>query len=246
MLTAILIARLSGPFEMLLFIAPLSAAVIALRLVNYGAFMIFLTPMFVLTSDFIHPASNLISSRAINEVIGACIGLAGSLLLWPEKEHDTLSDAVLAALSANMAFACGILRAEPDTASGLDQLRRDAGLASTRAEIAQQRRLLQGRSHAAHLDRVREILAALRAICGAANVLELMRQCAPGNSNGVRAERYDTLTGLLREQFKGSDERAEIETLEVDVPDDLSRAVHSLVLAIQDYAAEVHGAMSKA
>jgi len=132
-LTAILIARLSSPMEMLLFIAPLSAAVIALRLVNYGLFMIFLTPMFVLVSDFIHPASSLISSRAINEIIGACIGLAGSLFLWPEKEADVLSDTVLAALSANMAFASGMLRAQTDASARLDPLRRDAGLASTRA-----------------------------------------------------------------------------------------------------------------
>jgi uncharacterized membrane protein YccC len=244
-LTAILIARLSGPLEMVLFIAPLAAAVIALRLVNYGLFMIFLTPMFVLTSDFIHPASDLISARAINEVMGACIGLAGSLLLWPEKEGDALSDAVLAALSANMAFACGMLRAEANAVDGLDPLRRDAGLTSTRAEIARQRMLLQGRSHMAHLDRVHEILVAVRAICGAANVLAIVRQCEPGEPDRARAERYDTLTRLLREEFKGSDERAAIASLEVDGPDDLSRTVHSLVLAIQDYAAEARETMSK-
>ena len=247
-LTAILIARLSSPLEMLLFIAPLSAAVIALRLVNYGLFMIFLTPMFVLVSDFIHPASSLISSRAINEIIGACIGLAGSLLLWPEKEGDVLSDTVLAALSANMAFASGMLRAETDASARLDPLRRDAGLTSTRAEIARQRMLLQGRSQAAHLDRVLAILVALRAICGATNVLAITRQFEPVEYCGARADRYDALTELLRAAFQGnaksnnsaSDAKAAIGSLDIEGQDYLSQAVHNLVLAIQDYAADAH------
>ena len=247
-LTAILIARLSSPMEMLLFIAPLSAAVIALRLVNYGLFMIFLTPMFVLVSDFIHPASSLISSRAINEIIGACIGLAGSLFLWPEKEADVLSDTVLAALSANMAFASGMLRAQTDASARLDPLRRDAGLASTRAEIARQRMLLQGHSQAAHLDRVLGILVALRAICGATNVVAITRQFEPVDDCGARADRYDALTELLRAAFQGnaksnnsaSDAKAAIGSLDIEGQDYLSQAVHNLVLAIQDYAADAH------
>ncbi len=252
-LTAILIARLSSPLEMLLFIAPLSAAVIALRLVNYGLFMIFLTPMFVLVSDFIHPASSLISSRAINEIIGACIGLAGSLLLWPEKQDDALSDAVLAALSANMAFASGMLRAETDASARLDPLRREAGLTSTRAEIARQRTLLQGHSQAAHLDRIRGILVALRTICGATNVLAITRQFEPVEYCGAQADRYDALTELLRAAFKGDDKgsengndkendsaRAAIGSLDLQGQDYLSQAVHNLVLAIQDYAADAH------
>ena len=247
-LTAILIARLSSPMEMLLFIAPLSAAVIALRLVNYGLFMIFLTPMFVLVSDFIHPASSLISSRAINEIIGACIGLAGSLFLWPEKEADVLSDTVLAALSANMAFASGMLRAQTDASARLDPLRRDAGLASTRAEIARQRMLLQGHSQAAHLDRVLGILVALRAICGATNVVAITRQFEAVEYCGARADRYDALTELLRAAFQGnaksnnsaSDAKAAIGSLDIEGQDYLSQAVHNLVLAIQDYAADAH------
>ncbi|HEY1721270.1 MAG TPA: FUSC family protein [Magnetospirillaceae bacterium] len=240
-LTAILIARLSGPFEMLLFIAPLSAVVIALRLVNYALFVIFLTPMFVLVSDFIHPASDLISTRAINEVIGACIGLAGSFLLWPAKEGDVLSDAVLAALTANMALASRVLGPDGSVARNLDQLRQDAGVTSTRAEIARQRLLLQGRSHAAHLDRVRDILIAIRVICGAANVTAITRQFEAGGPDEARASRYDALTKLLHGEFLGRDERSAMASFEIGGSDDLSRAVHNLVVAVQDYAAEAHG-----
>ena len=229
-LTAILVAHIASPLEMVLFIAPLCAAVIALRLVNYGLFVIFLTPMFVLVSDFIHPASNLVSTRALNEAIGACIGLACSLLLWPEKEKGALTDAVLGALAANMAFAAGMLRSLPD----LDPLRREAGVASSRAEIARQRMLLQGRSHSAHLDRIHEILISLRAICGATNVVAITRQYAPDGCTTARAERYDALTQALRGAFKGGATVA----FETDEPDDLGRAVQALVTAVQDYAAE--------
>lgn len=233
-LTAILIARLSGPWEMLLFIAPLSAAVIALRLVNYGLFVMFVTPMFVLVSDFIHPASDLISTRAINEIIGAGIGLAASLLLWPEKEKGALSGSVLAALSANMAFISGMLRTPFE--ANLDQLRRDAGVTSARAEVARQRMLLQGRSQAAHLDRISDILVALRAVCGTANMLAIGRRFEPDGNDAARAERYDALAGQLRAEFTGSDERVAMETLDTGA-DDLDRAVRTLVLAVGDYAA---------
>ncbi len=234
-LTAILIARLSGPWEMLLFIAPLSAAVIALRLVNYGLFVVFVTPMFVLVSDLIHPASDLIATRAINEAIGACIGLAGTMLLWPEKEKGALSDALANALAANMSFAAGMLRVPDD----LDPLRREAGLASSRAEIARQRLLLQGRSQAARLDRVQDILTALRAVCGAANVVALTRPQGVQGCDAARADRYDRLTGLLRAELTGGRECGAIAALDTEGGDDLDRAVHGLVLAVQDYSASI-------
>ncbi len=239
-LTAILIARLSGPWEMVLFIAPLSAAVIAFRLVNYGLFVAFVTPMFVLVSDFIHPASNLIATRVINEAIGACIGLAGCLLLWPEKEKNALSDAILAALSANMAFAAAVLRTPLDGPANIDPLRRDAGVASSRAEIARQRMLLQGRSRAAHLDHVHDILVALRTICGATNIVAINRQFEPGSDDAARADRYDALLAMLRAEMSGRDERAALGSLIPDGSDDLDRAVQTLALAVKDYAADTH------
>jgi len=235
-LTAILIARLSGPWEMLLFIAPLSAAVIALRLVNYGLFVVFVTPMFVLVSDFIHPASHLIATRVINEAIGACIGLAGSLLLWPEKEKGALSDAIVAALAANMAFATGALRTPLDALARIDPLRSAAGVASARAEIARQRMLLQGRSSAVHLGQVHDILAALRTVCGAANIVTITRQCEPDGEDLALADRYDALTSLLSSDIAGSGERSARAPVPVSRHDDLGQAVHALVLAVQDYA----------
>jgi hypothetical protein len=240
-LTAILVAHLSSPLEMLAFIAPLTGAVIALRLVNYGLFMIFLTPMFVLVSDFIHPASSLVANRAINEIIGACVGLAGALFLWPEKEEGALSDTIRAALFANMAFASGILRAGQVTSNDIDQLRREAGLTSSRAEVARQRMLLQGRSQSAHLDRVRDILLALRALCGAANVMAIMRGSERDESDFKRADHYDALTGVLLEAVKGNGEESRIMQLAADASDDLSRSVHKVVHAIQDYAIEAFG-----
>ena len=248
-LTAILIARLSGPWEMLLFIAPLSAAVIAFRLVNYGLFVAFVTPMFVLVSDFIHPASNLIGTRAVNEAIGACIGLAGCLLLWPEKEKNALSDAILAAVSANMAFAAGVLRASVEDLAGVDLLRREAGVASSRAEIARQRMLLQGRSRAAHLEPIRDILAALRAICGATNILAINRQFESGGDNvacAARADRYDALQSALRSDLAGDDGKPASASLMPEESDDLERAVEALVLAVKDYGAQTRIAGAQA
>jgi hypothetical protein len=129
-----------------------------------------------------------------------------------------------------MAFAAGMLRSLPD----LDPLRREAGVTSSRAEIARQRLLLQGRSHSAHLDRVHDILIALRAICGATNVVAITRQYAPDACTAARADRYDRLTGALRGTLAGK----AMVPFEADEPDDLGRAVQALVTAVQDYAAD--------
>ncbi|MDB5653480.1 MAG: hypothetical protein JWQ94_1093 [Tardiphaga sp.] len=234
-LTAVLISKLTGPVEMLIFIAPLSAAVIALRLVNYTLFLVFLTPMFVLVSDFIHPASHLISARAINEVIGAGVGLIGSLVLWPDKQSATLDGLVLAALTANLRFAAAALRAGPDALDAVEPQRRDAGVTSSRAEAARQRALLERRFGSSRLDHLTVIFHRLRAVCGAATVLAIMKQTEPSDDDRARAGRYDALAALLEQQIRGV-EHPIVPSALPDIPgqDDLDSAVRSLVAAIQD------------
>jgi len=139
-----------------------------------------------------------------------------------------------------MALAAGVLRATLVESANIDQLRREAGVASSRAEIARQRMLLQGRSHAAHREHVREILVALRTVCGAANIVSIARQFEPDSGDVARASRYEALATMLCAEISGGDDRAVYAPLEVDGPDDLARAIHNLQLAVQDYAADTH------
>ncbi|WP_165979313.1 FUSC family protein [Paraburkholderia guartelaensis] len=197
LIAAALLATLPGPGAMLLAILPLAAAAIASRLVSYGLFVIFLCPMFMLVSDFIHPTGGLIAARFVNEIIGAIVGVAASFLLWPERSSDTLTAAVSAAISANMRFASAALRLDGGSATTLDNLQRDAGLASTRLEAARERLLLEGRWRSAWLEHLREVIVALRSVCGAAAVLEVLREGDPGAVDRQRADGYDAMTAQL-------------------------------------------------
>ncbi len=235
LLAAILIAEISSPVGMVLVIVPLSALVIALRLVSYGTFVIFLTPMFMLLADFIRPAEGLIAARFVNELIGACIGVAASFLFWPEREDDALTAAISTAVAANMKFAAGVLRRNGDDPAILDQMQREAGLASARLETARERMLLEGRFGLRRQDYLRDVILALRSICGMAAVLDITGGGRSGGRDRQRAERYETVTAALLKTLavRGADPGL----LAIDETDDLDRAVHQLSIALHAYAA---------
>ncbi|MBV8464666.1 MAG: hypothetical protein JO218_01860 [Burkholderiales bacterium] len=162
-------------------------------------------------------------------------------MLWPEKEKDVLSEAIAAALSANMAFAAGVLRTTVDGLANIDHIRREAGVASSRAEIARQRMLLQGQSQAARLEHVHDILVALHTICGAANTLAISRQFQHGSDDNdtARANGYDALLSTLRAEMIGNKVQASVGSPDAAAgSDDLDRAVQALALAVKDYAAD--------
>jgi len=236
-IAAVLLTNLSGPVAMALAILPLAAVTVALRLVNYGVFVLFVTPMFMLLSDFIHPAEGLIVARLTNELIGACVGVAASFLLWPQKESNALAAAVSAAIAANMAFAAAVLRmdtADKGAMATLDRLQREAGLASTRLEVARERLLLEGRWRSARLERLRSVIVAIRTVCGAAAVIEVLRTGAPDARDRQRAQRYDSMTGEMLESLTSGEARQPLHFIERPA-DDLEQAIQQLLTAFEAY-----------
>jgi uncharacterized membrane protein YccC len=237
MIAAVLLANLSGPVAMALAILPLAAVTVALRLVNYGLFVVFLTPMFMLMSDFIHPAGGLIVARLTNEFVGACIGVAASFLLWPQKESNALTAAVSASILANMTFAAAVLRMDDrdeGAMAALDRLQREAGLASTRLEVARERMLLEGRWRTARLERLRDVIVAVRTVCGAAAVIEVLRNGAPDARDRQRADRYDAMTAGILEALTSTEARRPDRSGETPA-DDLEQAVQHLVTVFDIY-----------
>jgi uncharacterized membrane protein YccC len=211
------------------------------RLVNYGLFVVFLTPMFMLMSDFIHPAEGLIAARLTNEFVGACVGVAASFLLWPQKESHALTAAVSAAITTNMAFAAAVLRmdkADEGAMATLDRQQREAGLASTRLEVARERLLLEGQWRSARLERLRSMIVALRTVCGAAAVIEVLRSGEPDARERERAQRYDSMTGAMLEALTSSEARQPVRSTEMPVEtpaDDLEQAIQQLVTVFEVY-----------
>jgi Fusaric acid resistance protein-like len=234
MIAAVLLTNLSGPVAMALAILPLAAVTVALRLVNYGLFVVFLTPMFMLMSDFIHPAERLIVARLTNEFVGACVGVAASVLLWPQKEGNALTDAISAAISANMTFAAAVLRMDESAMATLDRLQRKAGLGSTRLEVARERMLLEGQWRSARLERLRDVIVALRTVCGAAAVIEVLRNGEPDARDRQRANRYDAMTAGMLEALTSSEARQPVQSFEMPA-DDLEQAIQHLVAVFDVY-----------
>jgi len=237
MIAAVLLTNLSGPVAMALAILPLAAVAVALRLVNYGLFVLFLTPMFMLISDFIHPSEGLIVARLTNEFIGACVGVAASFLLWPQKESNALTAAVSAAIAANMTFAAEVLRMDKGdkrAMARLDRLQREAGLASTRLEVARERLLLEGQWRSARLERLRGVIVAVRTVCGAAAVIEVLRSGELDARDRQRAQRYDSMAGAMLEALTSSEARQPVHFIEGPA-DDLEQAVQHLVTVFEVY-----------
>jgi hypothetical protein len=233
-IAAILLMNLPGPVLMILTILPLAGVTVALRLVNYGLFVVFVTPMFMLLSDFIHPAQGLVMARLANEFVGACVGVAASFLLWPQKEGNALTVAISAAISANMAFASAVLRMGGDSAATLYRLQREAGLASTRLEVARERMLLQGQRRSARLEQLRDVIVAERIVCGAAAVIEVLRNGQPDARDRQRADRYDAMTVELLAALRSGEGRQPIQSFDM-ATDDLEQAIQNLVSAFNAY-----------
>ncbi|MDL2407756.1 FUSC family protein [Rhizobium calliandrae] len=232
LIAAALISQLSNSVQMSAVIVVLSIAVIALRLVNYGLFVIFLTPMFMLLSDYIRPSEGLILARLINECLGACLGLAASFLLWPEKQIDTMAGLISDAAKANLEFAAAVLRSRAEDTVTLDKLQRDAGLASSRVEAGWDRLWLEGRGRTVGEARLGELSQALRSICGAAAVLEIS---SPATADERRAANIEKISANLQRRIGTADLDEPPVPLLAEDSDDLGQAVKSLVDAVNDY-----------
>ncbi|MET0314280.1 MAG: FUSC family protein [Hansschlegelia sp.] len=229
-IAALLITLLPNPSAHIVGIVILAPLVIALRLVNYGLFVVVLTPMFMLLSDYIRPTEGLVLARAINEAVGAGVGIVASFLLWPEKEGDGLASSLSAAIAANMAFASAVLR-DRSSAEELDEVQKQAGLASSRLEVARQRMLLNGLVGSIGSDRFWRVAVALREVCGSAAIREITSPTPSSEAEEARADRYDTLARMMVETADGRGGKAVLPVFE-DTSDDLGEAVANLVAAV--------------
>ncbi|MGO7180678.1 FUSC family protein [Rhizobium brockwellii] len=231
---SVLLMQNPGEVVGTLMIVPLAAAVIALRTVNYAVFMIFLTPMFMLLSDIIRPSDNLILLRAINESLGAVFGIVASVLIFPANERLAIADALRAAVSANMSFAAGVRSSHTSDLTQTAKAQSEAGIRSSRAEVAAAG-LGRGNVDA---DALTGVLSALRNVCGASAVFEILGSDDP-KIDRQRADYYYALSAALEMQLRTWTVR-DLPTPVADRGDALDQAVADLALALQLYI-EMYG-----
>jgi len=111
----------------------LAGLAIALRLVNYTVFVVFLTMLFICVTDMLQPGTGIASARALDNLIGSAAALLAALALWPDL-GATPRQRIAAGLEANRAYLDAVQSQQP--APVLRQLQRQAGLASIEAETA--------------------------------------------------------------------------------------------------------------
>jgi uncharacterized membrane protein YccC len=118
------------------------AVAVALLPLNYGAFAVFLTPGFVLLAETHAGNTDLTGARILNTLLGACIALAASRLLFPLSERDQIRPLTVRALDALIALLLSAAESQPSI-ERVRAARRGLGLALLNAEASYQRLLTE-------------------------------------------------------------------------------------------------------
>jgi uncharacterized membrane protein YccC len=122
---------------------PFTVAAVAVLPLNYGIFVLLLTPVFVLLAEP-HPGDwGLAGLRVVNTFLGGVIALAAARLLWPVHELTTYAGQ-LAELLRNLRalLVTAIAEADPTPPAwrrNVDDARRRFGVMVTNAEATMQR-----------------------------------------------------------------------------------------------------------
>jgi uncharacterized membrane protein YccC len=122
---------------------PFTVAAVAVQPLNYGLFVLLLTPVFVLLAEP-HPGDwGIAGLRVVNTIFGAILALIASQLLWPMRELATYSNQLAGVLRELRAMLVIVTSEEnagtPEWRRGADEARRSFGLAVTNAEATMQR-----------------------------------------------------------------------------------------------------------
>ncbi len=111
----------------------LAAVTMALRSVNYTVFVMFLTTLFVLVTDMLHPAIGIASARIVDNVIGSIAAMLAVFAFRPDFGLP-LPKRIAAGIAANRRYGEAVTQGEPSAV--IEATRRAAGRASVDAEIA--------------------------------------------------------------------------------------------------------------
>ncbi|HYZ16893.1 MAG TPA: FUSC family protein, partial [Candidatus Acidoferrum sp.] len=169
-LAALLLLELHSTAALTAAVFPLAALTMAVRSINYSLFVVFLTPLFVLTVDVMHPGAkdlSLVGLRVLNNLVGGIVALVSSLVLWPIWEPGRLRELIADAVDANARYAS--LAFAPDHDEGvLTEARRRAGLASSNAEAARERGAIEAWWRREALQGAVPVLLLVRGVAGIA------------------------------------------------------------------------------
>jgi uncharacterized membrane protein YccC len=159
------------PIAIALAMFPLTVAALSVRAINFGLYMLALTPVVVLLVEANEPDTaewRIALARAGFTIIGGLLAVVGSFLLWPGRKTEQLVSVAREAIAAHGRFAEAELAWMLDETSdaAIDAARRDAGIASNTLEASVNRALIEQGTGRDKLEAVLVIDAALRRCAG--------------------------------------------------------------------------------
>jgi uncharacterized membrane protein YccC len=178
-LAALLSLFFHTPLGIAFIVFPLSIATMIFRTVDYGLFVMCLTPQFVLISSLADPINSDLSlawARGFDSVLGGILTLAASALLWPSHRPGELPIELGAAIAANREYLQRLLEARGSggVPGMVDASRRLAGLASNNAEASLERLLAEPGANPIITEATMTIVTSVRRITGSITLLSLL------------------------------------------------------------------------
>jgi uncharacterized membrane protein YccC len=145
-IAALCATQLHNDAAIVVVLATLAVLAFSTLSLNYGAFVVFLTPLVVLLIELGHGGGwKIAGERVADTVIGAALALVGMRVLWPASERIGMAASLVKALGASRdylgaAMAC-YLRPSPDEPAALAGPHRRGALAADNTEARFQRLL---------------------------------------------------------------------------------------------------------
>jgi len=177
---------------------PFTVGAVAVLPLNYGVFVLLLTPVFVLLAEP-HPGDwGIAGLRVVNTILGGIIALAAARLLWPAREIETYAQQ-LAELLRELRAMLMVVIGEGDPASpkwkrSVDDTRRGFGVAVTNAEATMQRLITEESPDPRRVEAAMTITTYGRRV---ASALSALAEARARDSSGIEErERVELVSAL--------------------------------------------------
>jgi uncharacterized membrane protein YccC len=176
LLAVAITATVTNEWVAALLTIPLALVAFSFLPLNYGLWVVFFTPLVILLTEVGHPGQwTLAGWRVVDTLIGAALALGGSYLLWPDSSRGTDQRELGAAVMANRAYFCSVMRRyiwPGPTTEGLDEPHRKAALTADNAEADLQRLLGERPGGGAVVEQFWSLVGANRRVYSAVTALE--------------------------------------------------------------------------
>jgi uncharacterized membrane protein YccC len=157
---------------------PLAVIALSVRAINFGLYMMALTPLVVLLVETSEPDTaewRIALARAALTALGGVLAVGASFVLWPSREPERLVAGTREAIAAHGRYAEAELGSllDESQAAAVEPARREAGVASNALEASINRTLVERGRARDLLEAVLVIDAALRRCAGRLSAMQL-------------------------------------------------------------------------